>query len=93
MLESSKKCFTQRNYSLLSNLPAQEKFIKHHEKSGNIVSEKESDISPKTKVKVTEYCNLTDGESKVIAIKKPQNHQTNPRAEKPSKWAYILGKP
>lgn len=37
-----------------------------------MVSEKESDNSPKTKVKVTEYCNLTDGESKVIAIKKPQ---------------------
>ena len=70
MLESSKKCFTQRNYSLLSNLPAQEKFINHHEKSGNMVSEKVSDSSPKTKV--TEYCNLTDGESKVIAIKKPQ---------------------
>ena len=37
-----------------------------------MVSEKESDNSPKPKVKVTEYCNLTDGESKVIAIKKPQ---------------------
>ena len=35
-----------------------------------MVSEKVSDSSPKTKV--TEYCNLTDGESKVIAIKKPQ---------------------
>ena len=61
-----KKLFTT------SNLSAQEKFIKYHEKSGNMVSEKESDNSPKTKVKVAEYCNLTDGEPKIIAIKKSQ---------------------
>ena len=38
-----KKLFTT------SNLSAQEKLIKYHEKSGNMVSKKESDNSPKLK--------------------------------------------
>lgn len=41
--------------------------MKNH---GNTVSQKENDSSPKTKLRATEYCNLTDREFKVAVIKK-----------------------
>ena len=43
---------------------------------GNMVSQKESDNSPKTKLKVTEHCNLTDREFKIVVIKKQTNSET-----------------
>ena len=48
--------------------------MKNH---GNVVSQKENDNSPETKLKATEYCNLNDREFKIAVMKKLNKLQEN----------------
>ena len=42
-----------------------------------MVSQKENDNSPNTKLKITEYCNLTDREFRLAVVKKHNELQEN----------------
>ena len=53
-------------------------------KHSDNVPQKENDHSPETKIKVTEYCNLTYREFKRAATKKLSELQEN--SEKHLKW-------
>lgn len=53
-----------------SNVLSEEQLIKSHENHGNNVSQKTNDRSRKTKLKVTEYCDFTDREFKIVVMKK-----------------------
>lgn len=52
--------------------------IKNH---SNTVSEKENGNFPETKLKVTEYCDLTDRKLKIAVLKKVKKLQENSRRQ------------
>lgn len=52
------------------NAPAEKEHIKTMKNHSNTVSQNENDDYPETKLKVTEYCNLTDREFKIPVMNK-----------------------
>ena len=52
--------------------------MKNH---SNTIPQKENDNSPETKLQVTEYCNLTDREFKIVVMNKLNKILENPERQ------------
>ena len=58
-----------------SYAPAEEQFIKYHVKPWNTVSQKKNNNSPGAILKVMEYCDITDREFKMTAMRKLMSYK------------------